>query len=125
MSGSFRHYWTQNFGRRSGAYPLVIARENYQATSCNIDLYVYGSGFATQMRFSNDGGASWSPWQAYASNVTWGLAGAAGGTATVHGQIRNGAGTVLSANDSIRLAQACGGAGGADPALIYEHGFEG
>jgi len=123
MSGSFRHYWTQNFGRRSGAYPMVIAREDYQTASCNVDLYVYGSGFATQMRFSNNGGATWSAWQAYDANVRWTLAGTAGATATVHSQIRNGAGTVVDASDSIRLATTCGAAG-PDPALVFEHGFE-
>lgn len=123
-SGTFRHYWTQNLGRRSGNYPLVIAREDYQTASCSIDLYVYGSGFATQMRFSNDGGASWSPWQAYTANVTWGLSGTAGGIASVRSQIRNGAGTVVEAGDSIRLTAACGAAG-VDPTLVFEHGFEG
>lgn len=123
MSGTFRHYWTQNFGRRSGAYPVVIAREDYQTASCNVDLYVYGSGFATQMRFSNDGGTTWSAWQAYNANVTWTLTGNAGATATVNSEIRNGAGTVVAASDSIRLAAACGAAG-PDPALVFEHGFE-
>jgi uncharacterized protein YkwD len=123
MSGAYRHYWTQNFGRRSGGYPLVIAREDYQTSACSVDLYVYGSGFATQMRFSNDGGGSWSAWQPYDANTTWTLRGSAGGTATVSSQIRNGAGTMIEAADSIRLAVACG-AGGADPALVFEHGFE-
>jgi uncharacterized protein YkwD len=122
-TGNFRHYWTQNFGRRSGNYPLVIAREAFQTSTCNIDLYVYGSGFATQMRFSNDG-TNWSAWQAYAADVTWPLSGNAGATATVRAQIRNGAGTVREASDSIRLAASCG-AGGVDPNLVFEHGFEG
>lgn len=124
LNGAFRHYWTQNFGRRSSGYPLVVARDAYQTASCNIDLYVYGAGFATQMRFSNTAGATWSAWQAYNANTVWNLVGVAGGIATVQAEIRNGSGTVRSASDSIRLSANCG-SGGADPMLVFEHGFEG
>lgn len=107
-NSGYRHYWTQGFGTRSSVYPLVIAREAYQTSTCLIDLYVYGAGFATQMRFSNNG-STWSDWQAYEANTLWTLQGAAGATATVYGEIRNGGGSVRAANDSIRLATACGG----------------
>lgn len=123
LTGNYRHYWTQNFGRRSNVYPLVIAREAYQTGTCNIDLYVNGAGFATQMRFSNTAGATWSAWQAYNANTLWNLSGVSGGVATVHGEIRNGSGTVRSASDTIRLSANCG-SGGADPMQVFEHGFE-
>lgn len=123
-ASTYRHYWTQVFGRRSGVYPLVIAREAYQTGSCAIDLYVYGAGFATQMRFSNNAGATWSPWQTYSANTVWNLAGTAGGIATVHAEIRNGSGSALSASDSIRLTASCG-SGGTDPMRVFLGNFEG
>jgi uncharacterized protein YkwD len=122
--GGYQHYWTQNFGRRSGVYPLVIAREAYQTSVCNIDLYVYGSGFATQMRFTGNGGSTWTAWQSYSPNTLFNLVGAAGATVTVTAEIRNGGGTVRSASDSIRLASACGSGGGTPPGRVFAHGFE-
>jgi uncharacterized protein YkwD len=124
ITGNFAHYWTQNLGRRSGIYPLVIAREAYRTTSCSVPLYVYGAGFATQMRFSNNAGATWSAWQAYAANTTWALAGASGTVATVTAEIRNASGSVRSASDTIRLGTSCSSGGGTNPARVFASGFE-
>ncbi len=121
ISGNFAHYWTQNFGRRGNHYPVVIAREAYLATVCDIDVYLYGSGFASEMRFSNDGGASWSAWQAFAANAIWTLNGNTGTTATVHAEIRSSGGSVRSASDTIRLGTTCNGIS----ARVFRHGFEG
>lgn len=115
-NGPFVHYWTQKFGRRDNVMPLVIAREAWQVATCSIDIYLYGSGWATQYRLSNDN-QTWSAWQPFNANVLWTLSGAAGGMATVYGQIRNGAGTVRSAQDSVRLAVTCGD-------LIFANGFQ-
>ncbi len=124
LSGAFRHYWTQNFGRRSGAYPLVIAREAYRATVCTIDLYVYGSGFASQMRFSNDG-TTWSAWEPYNTGRLWTLRGSSGSVATVRAEIRSSAGSVRQAQDSIVLGVACAAGGSpTPPARVFQSGFE-
>lgn len=113
------HYWTQKFGRRDAVMPVVIAREAWQVATCSIDVHLYGSGWASQYRLSNDG-TTWSPWQAFSPDVLWTLSGPAGGTATVHAQIRNTAGTVRQSQDSVRLAVACtlGDA-------IFGNGFQG
>lgn len=121
LTGNFAHYWTQNFGRRNDVYPLVIGREAYRTTQCQIDLYLYGAGFATQMRFSNNGGATWSNWQTYSANAIWTLIGANGAVATVTAQIRNGAGSTRTATDSIRLGTNCSGTS----SRVFAHGFEG
>lgn len=116
----YQRYWTQKFGRRDAVMPVVIAREAWQVGQCSIDLYLYGTGWASEYRLSNDG-SSWSPWQPFAADVSWTLAGPAGGTATVHAQIRQGAGgAVRSASDSVRLAVACAG----QPDLIFANGFQ-
>lgn len=117
----YRHYWTQKFGRRANVYPLVIAREAYAANACLIDLYVYGSGFATQMRFSNDGN-TWSLWQPYSPDTLWPLQGMAGQLVTVYGEIRNAQGSVRAAQDSIVLGSACGSE--PNPDLLFADGFE-
>lgn len=118
--GGYRHYWTQNFGSRSSVDPLVVDREAYSTTSCQVTLYVYNSIGATEMRFSNDG-TNWSAWTPYAANALWPVTGAAGTVATVRSQIRSG-GTVRFAQDSIRLASACGGAGAEPP--LFANGME-
>jgi hypothetical protein len=117
-NGPYQRYWTQNFGRRDDIMPVVIAREAWQVNQCDIDLYLYGAGWATQYRLSNDG-VNWSAWQPYAANVIWNLAGAAGTTATVHAQIRSASQQVRSAQDSVRLGLAC-----ALDDLIFANGFQ-
>jgi len=98
--GPFYRYWTQNFGRRGTVYPVVIAREAYESTTPNVALYVYGSGWAVEMRFRNEDGA-WSSWMPYAADVNWTLS-PGNGVKTVNAELRNGA-TVLSASDEIVL----------------------
>lgn len=101
---AYYRYWTQNFGRRYQVYPVVIERELWETTTANVALYVYGEGWAQQMRFSNDG-STWSAWEAYSPNKTWTLS-AGGGTKTVWAQIKNGT-TVLEASDTINYVTSC------------------
>jgi uncharacterized protein YkwD len=95
----FGHYWTQNFGRRSAVYPLVINREAYSTTHSTVELYVYGPGDAQQMRFKNDEG-DWSPWQPYATDTVWALAEGDSGSRTVYAQV-SGGGETYQAQDDI------------------------
>jgi len=97
--GSWGHYWTQDFGSRSDVYPVVINREAYLTFNRTVSLYVYGQGWATEMRFSNDG-TNWSAWEPYSANKIWTLS-EGEGTKTVYAEIKNGGGTVLSASDDI------------------------
>jgi ELWxxDGT repeat protein len=98
-----KSYWVQNFGFRSDVYPVVINREAARTTSANVSLYIYGTGWAQQMRFSNDG-TTWSNWEAYSSTKNWTLASGTG-TRTVYVELQNGT-TVLRANDSIELVSS-------------------
>lgn len=119
-NGPLQRYWTQVFGTRNDVYPVVIAREAYRVSSCLIDVYAYGSGWAQEMRFSNDG-SNWSAWQPYAANTTRTLSGTS--SATLHLQLRNGA-SVRSASDTVVLTVPCGGGGGPLPNAIFANGFE-
>jgi hypothetical protein len=98
----YRHYWTQNFGRRSGVYPVVINREAYSTTQPVVDLYVYGPSDATQMRFSNDG-VNWSAWQPYGADAAWTLTEGGSGARTVYAQVDTGSQT-YQASDEILYA---------------------
>jgi len=99
--GPYTRYWTQNFGRRNSIYPVVVNREAFQATDALVNLYVYGTGWATQMRFRNESG-TWSAWLPYAENTTWALS-PGNGTKTVNCEIKNAAGSVLAQSDQIQL----------------------
>lgn len=99
--GPFFQYWTQNFGRRSSEFPLVVNRESHDTVCAELRLYVYGPADAAEMRFSNDG-VSWSAWIPYSPETTWTIPGASGSPATVFSEVRNG--STFSAEDSIILA---------------------
>jgi uncharacterized repeat protein (TIGR01451 family) len=99
--GPYSRYWTQNFGRRNTVYPVVVNREAFQATEALVDLYVYGAGWASQMRFRNELG-TWSDWMPYAENTTWVLS-AGNGLKTVNCEIKNSGGTVYAQSDQIHL----------------------
>ncbi len=99
--GPYFRYWTQNFGKRSAVYPVVIDREAYEATTPQVALYMYGAGWATEMRFRNENG-TWSNWQAYTPDINWTLS-SGNGTKTVNAEIRNSTGEVRSVSDTIML----------------------
>lgn len=97
-------YWTQNFGRRNSVFPVVIDREAHDTPSTTVNLYLYGQGWAEEMRFSTDG-CTWSGWETFSSETPWVLDGG-GGNKTILSQIRSG-GTVLESSDSIVLEAPC------------------
>jgi hypothetical protein len=101
--GPYYHYWTQNFGKRSSVYPVVINREAYETTSRSVMVYMYGSGWAEEMRFCNANG-TWSAWESYNADVPWTLS-SGNGLKTVLAEIRSGS-SVISATDSIYLNEA-------------------
>lgn len=103
VSGPFVHYWTQNFGRRNGVFPVIVERETWETSCAEVDLYTYGAGSFTQMRFSNDG-ASWSPWMPFSPDATWSLPPGASGSATVWAELGNGGGPLHQATDTIGFA---------------------
>jgi uncharacterized protein YkwD len=114
LIGPFFRYWTQNFGRRNLGFPLVIEREAFATGSRNVNLYVYGSGWAQEMRLRNESGP-WTSWMPYATNVAWQLS-AGGGQKTVSVELRQGS-QVRSAADTIHLT-------GAPLDDIFTDGFE-
>jgi len=102
VNGStYYHYWTQDFGKRSGVYPLIINREAASTDSRHVSLYLYGS--FQEMRLKNDNGA-WDSWQPFQNNVAWIIANGVG-THTVTAELKSGS-TVIASSDTIYLAAA-------------------
>lgn len=100
-SGDYWSYWVQDFGRRSGVYPLVINREAASTNSPNVSLYIYGT--FSQVRLKNENG-SWSAWQSFHNNMAWILS-PCNGVKTVTAELKTGA-SVFTSSDSINLASA-------------------
>lgn len=98
----YRRYWVQDFGTRADSFPLVINEEAGQTKSANVRLYIYGDGWAEQMRFSNDGQA-WTPWESYRARRDWKLE-PGSGRRTVLVELTDGAST-RRAQDSIELRE--------------------
>ncbi len=105
IDGPFYHYWTQNFGRRNDVYPVVINREAAETDTQGIDLYVYGAGWAADMRFKNENG-TWSLWESYSPNKSWELS-SGNGVKQVEVELRNIDNTVRAASDTIALTLPC------------------
>jgi uncharacterized protein YkwD len=100
-AGGYSRYWSQDFGRRSGVYPLVIERERATTTQPNVSLYVYGSWSEIRLRNDSD---PWGAWQPFSSNVSWTLP-SAPGVHTVAAEMRTGSQTA-AASDTIELLTA-------------------
>jgi len=95
------HYWTMDFGARNEVFPVVINQEAWSTPSLDVELYVYGQGWAEEMRFRNEGG-TWSEWETYSCNKAWTLSMGTGSPTVVYAQIKRGS-TVLGSSDEIHL----------------------
>ncbi len=67
-SGQYNTYWTQDFGDRSGVYPVVINGEAAQTDDRMVSLYIYGDW--DEMRLRNNEGA-WTSWQTFQNTLAW------------------------------------------------------
>ena len=102
----YEHYWTMELGNRWDAYPLVIALEAYSTTTRQVSLYLYGQGWAQEMRLSNDR-ENWGDWQPYRSTLTWELS-PGDGPKFVYAELRNAQGEVMRSEDDILLQERPG-----------------
>jgi len=101
----YRYYWTMDYGTRGDVYPVVINNEAWLTNDLDVQLYVYGDGWASQMRFRNEGG-TWSAWMPYQSTKAWTLSSDNGTPAVVYAQVRQcPTCPVLESSDSIHINQ--------------------
>ncbi len=97
-SGSYYRYWVQDFGRRSGVYPLIIDGDAATTESRDVSLHIYGDW--QEVRLRNDDEA-WSDWQPFQPEMAWTL-GSGRGNHTVSAEMRDGNHTAAS-SDAIYL----------------------
>lgn len=99
--------WVQDFGRKSGRYPLVINREAAVTTTRNVAIYIYkgtGSAAWTHMRLKNDTDAGFGPWQPFQNSFSWTL-GPGNGARSVTAELSSNGGSSVGATstDTITL----------------------
>ncbi len=99
-TGTYYRYWVQDFGRKSGRYPIIINRDAATTTSQNVQLYIYGAGDWDEMRLRNNNG-TWSAWMAFQANKSWAMD-AFSGNQTVTVEMRRGGSTTTS-SDTINV----------------------
>jgi uncharacterized protein YkwD len=91
-------YWSQDFGKRSDSYPVIINNEADTTASREVTLYVYGSWGEIRLRNNQD---AWAGWQPFRNTLPWQLPNQSG-LHTVSAELRSGS-TVVSSSDQIEL----------------------
>jgi uncharacterized protein YkwD len=94
-------YWIQDLASRSNVYPVIINGEAATTDQIQVDLYIYGSGWANEMRLSHDG-TNWTAWDDYQTQQPWQLEPGPAGQRTVFVELR-GPDNTLTVSDSIEL----------------------
>ncbi len=102
------HYWVQNFGVRQDVYPVVINGEAQTTTQSTVSLYIYGQGWAQDMRIGNDPAFVGAAWQPYTSTLAWNLAPGQGERA-VYVQLRKSLTETQTVSDTIFVGGALPG----------------
>lgn len=98
-SGGYQRYWVQDFGKRSGEYPLIINAEAARTSQPEIEIYIYGDW--DEMRLSLNGG-EWTAWQPFQNTFTWVLENNPG-VHTVAAELRAEGRTNVFSEDQIQL----------------------
>ncbi len=97
----FQRYWVQDFGSRYNVFPVIINGEQPDTKTPLVHLYLYGAGWAQQMRLSNDG-KNWTPWEPYVPVRDWNLA-EGSGLRAVYAEVKNSDGVIHRDQDTINL----------------------
>jgi uncharacterized protein YkwD len=96
--GAYFSYWAQDFGNRSGIYPLIINGEASVTQNPQVNLYIYGDW--SEIRLRNDE-ENWSDWLPFHNSLTWNLP-MSNGEHLVTAEMRNGEASATS-QDTIVL----------------------
>lgn len=96
--GVYGQYWVQDFGKRPGVYPLILAQEAAVTSSREVDLYIYGTWDEYRLRNDTD---VWTAWMPFNPSPSWQLP-ASSGFHSVQVEMRTST-TSASAEDTIFL----------------------
>ncbi len=102
IGGPYYHYWVQDFGTRINSFPVIINLDAYSTDSPEVNLYIYGEGWAQQMKVSNYPDFRDAQWQPFRSTLRWTLL-PGRGTRTVYVRLRDAIGLTAESSDSIEL----------------------
>ena len=98
-SSTYDTYWVQDFGFTPNVYPVIINDGQPQTNSSQVHLYIYGSGWATEMQVSNDPNFTGASWQPYQSELDWQLL-PGSGVHSVYVMLRAADGSTAISTDS-------------------------
>jgi uncharacterized protein YkwD len=96
--GDYGAYWTQDFGRASGDFPLIINGEAIHTTTRDVSIYVYGNWSEIRLRTDDE---EWSAWQPFNNQLDYQIE-AESGLHTVYAEMRTDTQSA-AASDSIIL----------------------
>ena len=85
-SGDYGRYWVQDFGKRSGIYPLIINNEAAETKTPQVELFMYGIWDQIRLRNNDD---VWTDWFTYTNEIDWRLPNRAG-EHIVYAEVRTG-----------------------------------
>ena len=85
-SGDYGRYWVQDFGKRSGIYPLIINNESAETKTPQVELYMYGIWDQIRLRNNDD---VWTDWFTFTNKIDWRLPNRAG-EHIVYAEVRTG-----------------------------------
>ncbi|MCD6290677.1 MAG: CAP domain-containing protein [Anaerolineae bacterium] len=102
IGGPYYHYWVQDFGTRMNTFPVIINLDAYSTMTRRVNLYIYGEGWAQQMKVSNYLDFHDAKWQPFRSTMTWTLL-PGRGTRTVYVRLKSSIGLTVESSDSIEL----------------------
>jgi len=100
-ASTFGHYWVQNFGRSPGVFPVVVENEAFATPETQTELYIYGAGWAQEMRVSEDPNFAGVDWQPFQEILPWNLSNSSG-IKTIYVELTDGV-EVRNAVDQIVL----------------------
>lgn len=100
----YRHYWVQNFGADPDVFPLIINNEASSTETREVNLYIYGDGWAAEIRLRNDE-EPFGQWQPFQAILSWKLP-AAEGLHRVTAELRDTTGQVQTASDTVYFSTA-------------------
>jgi len=96
--GNYYRYWVQDFGKRTGYYPIIINNDALTTTNRDVSLYIYGSWSEMRLRNNSD---AWTAWLPFSNNYAWQLP-AVTGNHSVSVELRK-TGATATSNDTIFL----------------------
>ncbi|NLE75493.1 MAG: CAP domain-containing protein [Chloroflexi bacterium] len=100
--GPFNHYWVQVFACRRKVYPVIINNEQASTSQPEVQLYLHGNGWASEMMVSNWADFHDAAWQPHQTTLAWSLE-AGGGERAVYLRLRDKTGATVEATDAIFL----------------------